>query len=131
MTENTQFELFPEDIYDALRHVVAKLGGAKKVGSNLWPHKPPQQAGEYLLSCLNSGRNEKLELGEILWMLREARKAGYHGALHFICEDAGYDVPRPVNKEQRKAELMEKFTNSVESLEQIKKELKLLVTTCD
>lgn len=119
-------ELFPEDGFDALRHIVAYLGGAKKVGHRLWVHKAPDKAGEYLLACLNANRNEKLDINEILWLLREARKKGYHGAMQFICADAGYDKPVPMNPEERRAELRERFLVGIETLEEIKKDFERL-----
>lgn len=123
---NQNFELFPEDGFDALRHIVAALGGAKKVGHKLWPHKAPDKAGEYLLACLNSGRNEKLDITEILWLLREARKKGYHGAMQFICADTGYDNPIPINPAQRRAELQERFLVGLAQLDEIRRDMEAM-----
>lgn len=89
----TQQPLFVEDIYDALRHAIGALGGAKIVGHQLWPHMNPAKAGEKLNDCLNRDRPQKLDPEEIQMISRLAGQAGCHTVAHFQATDAGYSAP--------------------------------------
>jgi hypothetical protein len=82
---------------DAVRSAVQALGGAKQVGSRLWPEKSPDGAGRLLLDCLNASRSEKLELAQVMRVLAWAREAGCHGPMQWICGEVGYEA-RPVTK---------------------------------
>lgn len=123
-----QQELFHEDIYDAFRHAVKALGGAKKVGGRLWPDKPADQATQLLLHCLNPDRPEKLDLYQVEWLLREANKKGCHIAMQQLARDAHYDDPRPINPEDEKAELQRLYVESVRSQANIAKRLERLLS---
>jgi hypothetical protein len=90
---------FFEGPEDALREAVRAIGGPKKVGPMLWPDKTPDAAARLLQDCLNAGRSEKLELSQVLFILRAARDAGFHAAFQFIGADVGYEV-RPVTREE-------------------------------
>jgi len=90
---------FFEGPEDALRAAVQALGGAKAVGAKVYPDKSPERAGQQLLDCLNPGRPEKLELGQMLMILRMARDAGHHGAMQWLAGEVGYDA-RPVTRAQ-------------------------------
>lgn len=122
-----QGELFHEDIYDAFRHAVKALGGAKKVGLRLWPDKPMDQAAERLLHCLNPDRPEKLDLYQTEWLLREANRKGCHIAMQRLCLDTHYDDPRPINPEDEKAELQRRYIESVRTQSDIANRLERLV----
>lgn len=100
---------FFEGPEDALRAVVQVLGGAKAVGSKVFPDKAPDRAAQQLLDCLNTGRPEKLELTQVLLLLRMARDAGHHEAMQWLAGDVGYEA-RPVTK----AEEMDRVTAVVE-----------------
>jgi hypothetical protein len=88
---------FYEGPEDALKACVQLLGGAKQVGAKLWPDKTPDAAGRLLLDCLNPARAEKLDLGQVLLVLRMARDAGHHGAMQWIAGEVGYDA-KPVTR---------------------------------
>ena len=122
-----QGELFHEDIYDAFRHAVKALGGAKKIGARLWPDKPMDHAAQLLLHCLNPERPEKLDLYQIEWLLREANKKGCHIAMQRLCLDTHYDDPRPINPEDQKAELQRLYVDSVRVQGDIAKRLERLL----
>ena len=94
---------------DAVRGAVNALGGAKQVGSRLWPDKSPDAAGRLLLDCLNAGRPEKLELTQVMRVLAWAREAGHHGPMQWICGEVGYEA-RPVTK----AEEIDRLTSVLE-----------------
>lgn len=100
---------FYEGPEDALRSAVQSLGGAKAVGAKVFPDKSPERAAQQLLDCLNTGRPEKLELSQVLLILRMARDAGHHGAMQWIAGDIGYDV-----KAVTKAEELDRVTAVVE-----------------
>lgn len=110
-----QEPLFFEDIYDALRHAVHRLGGAKIVGASLFPEKMPDKAAEYLLACLNRDRAEKLSMEHFLWIRREARKVGCHVIAAFENQDSGYAPPQPVEPQDEVAELQRQFMANVQS----------------
>lgn len=84
---------------DALKAAVAALGGAKVVGAKVYPDKTPDRAAQTLLDCLNPGRPEKLEIGQVMMILRMARDAGHHGAMQWIAGDVGYEA-RAVTREE-------------------------------
>lgn len=100
---------FYEGPEDALRGAVQALGGAKVVGAKVFPDKSPERAAQQLLDCLNTGRPEKLELSQVLLILRMARDAGHHGPMQWIAGDVGYDA-KPVTK----AEEMDRVATVVE-----------------
>ena len=98
MTTEMQGEMpFYDSPEDALRAVVAALGGPKKVGAALFPDKSVDAAGRSLLDCLNADRAEKLTLSQWLLILRMAREAGIHTAMHWIAGEVGYDA-KPITK---------------------------------
>lgn len=83
---------FFEGPEDALRSAVQALGGAKVVGARLWPDKAPDAAARLMLDALNPGRHEKLELSQVLLVLRLAHAAGHHGAMRWLAAEAGYEA---------------------------------------
>lgn len=102
---------------DALRAAVQQLGGAKVVGALVFPDKSPDRAAQTLLDCLNAGRPEKLDLSQILLILRKARDAGFHGAMQWLASDVGYDA-RPITRaeeQDRLAAVVEQSTKTLAS----------------
>lgn len=92
---------FYEGPEDALRGAVQLLGGAKMVGARIWPDKTPDSAGRLLLDCLNPARAEKLDLGQVLLVLRMARDAGHHGAMQWLAGEVGYEARAITRDEER------------------------------
>lgn len=129
MTENfsqRQQPLFLEDIFDALKNVVQNLGGAKRVGQLLWPHKPMDQAHKYLLDCLNRDNAHKFDAEEILALLKLSREAGYHQAKHWIDQATGYQPTPPsdpVVERDRLAEALDRASTTFEALTQAASQL--------
>lgn len=127
MTEAQQ-ELFQEDIYDAFKHAVKALGGAKKVAGKLWPDKPQDQATQLLLKCLDPERPEKLDLYQIVWILREANKRSCHVAMNKLGSETHYEA-KPVNPEDERLQLEKQVVEAVgtfgalvKRLEELKKQ---------
>lgn len=114
-----QYELIHETLNEAMTDAVRALGGSKKVGILLWPAKPIDEAKNRLNDCLNPARPEKLSLSEILWILRAAREAGYHGAMAFIAQECGYRIPEPVEPADEQAHLMRDYIESVRAQQKI------------
>lgn len=100
---------FYESPEDALRAAVQALGGAKKVGGMLWPDKGADTAGRHLLDCINPGRAEKLEMTQMMAILRLAKEAGHHAPMTWLAAEIGYDV-HPVTR----AEEVDRLTTVVE-----------------
>lgn len=88
-----QEHLFHEDFRAALEHAIKALGGYQAVGATLWPSKKLEAADRWLRDCLSNERPAKLEIDEIVEILRLARAEGIHCALHQLCDDAGYERP--------------------------------------
>lgn len=104
-----QQELIHEDWRDALRHVVKALGGHDAVGVELWPAKTRHAAGAWLSDCLNPERPAKLDLEELLQILRMGHAKGVHLGLHYLCDELGYCRPSPVEPHDQEAELLRQW----------------------
>ena len=115
----TQAELFHEDIYEALRTCVGALGGAKKVGVALRPEMAADKAGNWLNDCLNTAKRDKLDIEQVLFILKESRKVGCHAAMFFIADDCDYQRPEPVEPKDEIAELQKAFIQSVHQNQKI------------
>jgi hypothetical protein len=120
-----QEPLFYEDLTDAIRATVQALGGVKKVGYDLWPSLGPDGAGARLRDCLNSERREKLSPDELLHVARNARAAGIHTLMAYLCGESGYSAPIPVDPEDQKAELQRQFIEMSKRMEQIARQLQV------
>lgn len=70
-------QLFYDNVEDALCASIQALGGAKQVASDLWPDKPVEEARNLLLNCINPGRKEKLDYTQLMWVFRQAKRAGF------------------------------------------------------
>ena len=118
-----QERLFYEDVNEALRELVNHLGGAKRVGPMLWPEKSVEQAHTLLLACFNSERRERLTPEQVMLLLRLGREQGRHSAMNYICEDAGYSRPEPVNQQERLVALIERYNRTGDALLTLAKEI--------
>jgi hypothetical protein len=105
---------FYEGPEDALRAAVQALGGAKKVGALLWPERTADAAGRLLLDCLNPARSEKLEMGQLLYILRQARESGVHAPMQWFAAECGYDA-KPITR----AEEADRAALAVESASRV------------
>jgi hypothetical protein len=121
-----QDELFHEDISAALAHVIAAIGGMKRVGSELWPSMPVDQAGRKLANCLNDGHQQQLHPSDVLWILSEGRKAGVHSGMAYVNRACGYGDPQPVEPEDEAAELQRQFIAAQQGMNQILKRMEKL-----
>lgn len=106
MQEEFPFFESPED---ALRAAIQALGGAKKVGCEIWPDKTPDNAARVLLDCVNVSRPEKLELSQMIHIFSMAKEIGHHQPFQWFANQIGYDA-RPITK----AEEVDRLTTVVE-----------------
>jgi len=111
--------LFHESIHDALRDCVRALGEPKVVGKAMRPEKSHDEARTWLLNCLNPDRPEKFDPEQILWILREGRKAGCHAAMAYIARECGYAEPQPIEPEDERAALQRQYIEAVKTLANI------------
>lgn len=122
-SEGRQQSMFHEDINAALQGLVAALGGAKTVGSRLYPDLPTDGAARRLLDAINPDRAQQLSQTQFLTLLRWGREAGYHGVMEYIAEEAGYTRPSPRSPEEERADLQREVIESVARLEAILRKL--------
>jgi len=114
-----QQPLFFEDVYDAFKHIT-RVVGPKEAGLALFPKKQdPVAAAKYLQDNLNPNRDEKLDLEQVVQLLRLAKEAGCHFAMDYICSSAGYSRPEPIAPDDEKAELQRQFIKAVTELRQL------------
>ncbi len=116
MNKSAQRVLFHESLIDALKEVVLSLGGTKRVAGQLWPEKTIDEAARRLADCLNSDRRERLDPEQVLWLLRQGRAEGCHAAMDFICREAGYAQPVPVDPESQKTQLVKTIQGAAETM---------------
>jgi len=114
-----QTPLFFDDIDDALRHLVAVLGGPKKVGPLLRGDElPVDRLAQWVSDCLNPDRPAQFHPHQIMVMLRTARRAGDHTAMNWMAGEIGYQA-LPVEPEDEAAELQRKFIDMGQTMARI------------
>lgn len=102
-----------DSIYDALRAAIDALGGPKAVGVRMRPEKSQDDARIWLLNCLNADRAERFDPEQVAWLLREARRAGHHDAMHWLADDTGYSHPLPITQAADAERLQRNFIDAV------------------
>jgi hypothetical protein len=107
-----QFPLIVDSLNDAVRDTCRAIG-FNEIALELWPKKGPKEAARYLNDCLNPERPHKLDGEEILYIAKRGRETGIHLIAGFICMEAGYGPPTPVDPDDRKAELQREFMSGV------------------
>lgn len=124
-----QLELVIEDMHAAIAEIVRALGGAEKVGRQLWPERTPSAAATLLKDCLNPTRRERLNPEQVWLLFVWARQAGFHGAMRWLAESAGYSAPEPVEPEDERARLMRDFVSMGARMEQLGARIEKLTQT--
>jgi hypothetical protein len=100
---------FYEGPHDALKAAVTALGGTKQVGPILWPDLAADAAGRRLLDCLNDNRPEKLDLSQVMLILRLAKEAGCVAPFQWVAMECGFDA-RPIAR----ADEVDRLTTVIE-----------------
>lgn len=111
-----QEKLWHDDVYDAYKTAVMRLGGYKKVGPELRPEIDPIQAADWLRNCLDRSRREILNLDYALTIKRMARQVGCHVIAAFENETTGYGPPQPVEPQDEVASLQREFVQATEQM---------------
>jgi hypothetical protein len=122
-SDSPQQVLFHEDINSALAGLVSALGGAKAVGSRLYPDLPTDGAARRLLDALNPDRAQQLSQTQFLTLLRWGRESGYHGVMEYLADEAGYTRPSPRSPEEERADLQRQVIEMGAKLELIARKL--------
>lgn len=104
---------FYDSLNDALKAAVMALGGFKKVGGRMRPDYDYSE--DWLRHCLKGDRRERLTPEQALWILREARLIGFHGAMEYLGFSTGYDC-KAVDAEKQKITLQETIAAGLERL---------------
>lgn len=73
------------------------------------------ELSRWVSDCLNNERRERFDPDQVLWLLREGRRIGCHGAMQYIARDAGY-VATPIEPEDEKAKLQRQFIEAASLL---------------
>lgn len=107
--------LFHESINDALRELVAALGGTKPVGARMRPELSADHAGRWLADCLNNDRREHLTPERMLWLLAEGRKVGIHAAMEYLAHECGY-AATAVEPEDERAALQREYIEAARAM---------------
>lgn len=120
-----QLELIHESVNDALRSAIAALGGPKKVACLLRPSWEGDRAQRWLNNALDAQRPEKLEVEDIIWILRESKRAGFHQAMSYIANECEYEA-RPIVPEEAEANLVKVIANASETMQKAMRQLEQL-----
>lgn len=107
-----QSKLFITDIYDALGDLVRACGGPKAVGIAMKPEKTPDDAAGWVKDCLNRNRRERFDPEQTMWLLKKGREVGCHEPIKWICTNAGYSPPEPVEPETELARLLREYVQT-------------------
>lgn len=103
-----------DNLDDALRAAVMALGGFKTVGKLLRPDF--DHAAEWLRKCLANDRRERLEPGQVLVILREAKTQGFHSAFDYFASAAGYRA-EPIDAKAEVWALEQDIASSLKRIE--------------
>lgn len=110
-----QLELIHESVRDAVRSAIAALGGPKRVAVRLRPSWEPDRAQKWLSNALDDARPEKLEIEDVIWILREAKRSGFHDAMRYFAAECEYQCS-PVEPEDELARLQREYISAVRAL---------------
>lgn len=119
-----QPELFYDSFLEALRDDVNACGGPKEVGCWFWPEKSLETARNSVNDRLNIERRDRFTNDQERLIIRKAReRRGFSAAIAFLCDDTGFERPRPKEPEDERARLQREFVDSVRRLDAISEQL--------
>lgn len=124
-----QLSLHHESINDALREVVQAAGGAKKVGSVMFPEKTADEAAGRIRDCLNTDRRENFTPEQVDYLVRLGRRIGCHSLMTYLARSGGYADPQPIDPEDEVARLQREFIEATKSLGNLAAKIEAIQTT--
>lgn len=84
---------------DALKAAVQAIGKVKEVAVMLWGKSiDPEKAARKLSDCLSTNAAQKLDLVEMMFILRAARDVGCYAPFLWMAAECGYEA-KPVDPE--------------------------------
>ena len=75
---------------------------------------------------LNADRREMFSPQQMVFLLKEAREAGYHAGMRWLSCECGYTGTRPAERDAQKAELQRQFVRAVDVVQRLGKQLEKL-----
>lgn len=102
-----------DSLNDALKSLVMALGGFKKVGPLLRPED--ENSDDWLRHCLNGSRREKLSPEQVVFLLREGRRVGFHAVMDYLALNTGYKA-QPVDADAQRLALQENIAAGMDLL---------------
>lgn len=104
---NADPQLFYDSELEALRDDVNALGGPKEIGRWFWPEKSLEAARNMVNDRLNAERRDRFSDDQRRLIIRKAReKRGFSATLFYLCDDTGFERPRPRDSADEQAQLV-------------------------
>lgn len=121
MKNEHQSPLWTEDFLKALDDVIRARGTYQQVAAELWPNT--KTAYNKLKNKLNPDHHERFNEEEVLALLRIGREIECHTAIKHLCDEVGYETPKPAAPKSPKTALAEKELALTEELLKVRKEI--------
>lgn len=115
--DQSQNELFHENLNAATRSLVAALGGMQKVGHQLRPTKNPLDAGKWLSDALSETHPTQLHPEDLLKLMQLERAAGLKLLATYLMRESGYADPMPVEPEDERAALQRAYIAAAKQMQ--------------
>lgn len=115
------YKLYYEDGREALRHVIENGKGYKPTAHFLWPSMNPDSAYARLKSCTKQDGDQKLEFDEVILVMTFNDR---FDALMHACDQVHHDRPARRAPEDRQAQLIGEFNQSVEKLASLAEQIR-------
>lgn len=113
-------------IEHALKVAIEASGGIQNVAAKMRPDVLREAAGKWLSDCLNPARREKLDINEIVSILRMAHEHGFHDAMDYFAAQCGYEGLKPITTEARIAMLEQQYAERAAALDELKHQIEEL-----
>ena len=98
----------------ALRLVVHRAGGAKRVAAVLWPKIKLVTAHQRVLGCLDLRRREHFSPEELIFLMRIGKEVADHSAMESFATLSGYSKPYPIATEDERVDLQRRYLKATE-----------------
>lgn len=110
-------KLFYDDEFQAIdAAIVTSERSHKEVAMHLWPGRKPESAYARLKSCLNSEKDERLTLGEIVALCKFCDR---YDPLCFMCDEFSHERPKRITKEDELTTLLRQYLAATHETERL------------